>query len=255
VIRLDDPAPVLAALARTEGPGPEALAGHVAHTGHGRVWVDRPVDPAVVLVSCAGNVLLRGDPGAADPRALAPLVVGWVDAPAGFEPLLRAASDRYLEWQRMVFVLDGAASDLPGIPGPDGAQVRRLTGADADLLAAQPEEFGWVAKTWPDARAITGSGHAWAGFVDGALASVATSFYRGTRYEDLAVVTHPPFRRRGLSAAAAAGVCRDVLARGHRPSWTTWRENEASRATAARLGFRHHHDRPVYLVGIDPPSD
>jgi RimJ/RimL family protein N-acetyltransferase len=256
VILAQDPTSILASLFGDERPGPEALAGHVARTGYGQVWLDRPVDPQLVIVRCLDNVLVRGDPTATDGQFDA-LVTGWVDAPVEFEPLLRNASDRFVKWQRMVFVLDGEAAPVPSprVPGTSRVEVRRVTGADVEVLATQPPEFRWVIKTWPTIADVAVPGYAWAAFVDGELASVASSFFAGARHEDLAVVTYQRFRRNGLSAAAAAGVCRDVRTRGLRPSWTTWRENEASQATAARLGFRHHHDRPVYLVGMDPPAD
>ncbi|MFB6581231.1 hypothetical protein ACFCYC_28165 [Streptomyces sp. NPDC056402] len=54
-------------------PGLGALAEHVLTTGTGRWWADRPDRPRVLAVTCAGHVLMRGDPGALAPDVLADL--------------------------------------------------------------------------------------------------------------------------------------------------------------------------------------
>ncbi|WP_308072244.1 hypothetical protein [Streptomyces bambusae] len=72
-------------------PGIVGLAEHVRATGNGRWWADRPVDARTPAVECGDLLLLRGDPRALDPEALAPFALHRVEAPARFVPVLRAA--------------------------------------------------------------------------------------------------------------------------------------------------------------------
>ncbi|NDZ87266.1 GNAT family N-acetyltransferase, partial [Streptomyces sp. SID10115] len=62
-------------------PGPASLPEHVTTTGVGHWWADRALDPRAVAVSCAGHVLLRGDPGSVAPDLLAPFARSHVEAP------------------------------------------------------------------------------------------------------------------------------------------------------------------------------
>jgi GNAT superfamily N-acetyltransferase len=233
------------------GPGPVAAAGHLARYGNGSVTVDRWPDPLISLVRVGDNVLLRGAVDAVTTDQLAAHVTGWVDASREAGPALHATSERFVAWERLILALD---DDPPNVPTPPGFVVRRLVRGDEEALRALDPDLAWVISTWPSIRRLLDEQMAWGAFDGGTLVSVACTFFCGRRHEDLGVVTAEAFRRQGLSAAAAAGLCRDVRIRGRRPSWTTWRENEASRGTARRLGFRHHHDRPVFLVGIDPPE-
>ncbi len=57
------------------------------------------------------------------------------------------------------------------------------------------------------------------------------------------------FRGRGLSPACAARVIADIRARGRTPSWSTSRDNTASRRVAEKLGFARHRDDVLYVAG------
>ena len=213
-------------------PGP--LVGlHVLQTGHGACFVDRWPSPRVALVETGGNLALVGDPGALTPAALRPRLLGFVDAPAAFEPLLRATVPTLAVWPRVVL-------ELPGDPRPVAtaeAVIRPLHPADAGQLAGLSPEVAWIAATWSGPAGLAASGHAWGAFRRGGLVAVACSFFVGVRYEDIGVVTEPAERGRGLSAACAGALCLDIRGRGRRPSWSTSPDNAASLRVAEKLGF------------------
>lgn len=83
-------------------PGVSALPEHVISTGRGRWWADRAVDPRTVAVSSGDHVLLRGDPDALTPDALARFAGSYVEAPARFLPVLGGGFQRIDPWERMV---------------------------------------------------------------------------------------------------------------------------------------------------------
>jgi RimJ/RimL family protein N-acetyltransferase len=234
-----------------ERPGPDTIAAHVLATGIGRWWVDRWPDPRAVLVDCAGNYLLRGDPRALTARELHPHVYGFVAAPPRFEALLRGLSQPVTAWPRVVAEL---ADDWPGPADPAGVTVRPLQAGDADAVDGLDAENDWICNTWGGPAGLAASGYAWGAFVAGSLASVACTFFRGDRYEEIGVVSQAGYRRRSLSTMCTTALCVDILARGRRPSWTTSTDNVASRRVAEKAGFRWVREDVLYVVGFAPPE-
>jgi RimJ/RimL family protein N-acetyltransferase len=233
-----------------ERPGP-LVAEHVMATGHGRCLADRWPDPRAVVVETGGNYTLAGDPAALDPAALRGRVVGFVEAPARFEPLLAAATRELHVWPRVVLDLEDPV-DPPAPPG--GHQLRRLGPGDAGELAGLGQETDWIANSWGGPGGLADSATAWGAFAAGRLVAVACPFYVGAVYEDVGVATEPGFRGRGLSTACAAAVCRDVFRRGRRPSWTTSPDNTASLRVAAKLGFRHQRQDRLLVADVPVPE-
>ncbi|HEV2870453.1 MAG TPA: GNAT family N-acetyltransferase, partial [Actinomycetota bacterium] len=184
-----------------------------------------------------------------DPAAVAGRVAGFVEAPAAFEPLLRAAARELHEWPRVIFTLEGPGGPPPGRPGVP--RVRRLGPGDAGPLAGLGSETGWIASTWGGPGGLAASGTGWGAFDGRRLVAVACPFFVGQGYEDLGVATEPGFRGLGLSPACAWAVCQDVRRRGRVPSWTTSPDNTASLRVAAKLGFRRQ--RRDRLLVVDAP--
>ena len=69
-----------------ERPGP-MIAQHLLGTGNGSCLADRWPGPRALATETGGNWALAGDPAAFDPAALRGRITGFVDAPAGFEPI------------------------------------------------------------------------------------------------------------------------------------------------------------------------
>jgi RimJ/RimL family protein N-acetyltransferase len=224
---------------------------HVLTTGNGTCLADRWPDPRALVTRCGSNYALSGDPAALAPGDLrAAGIAGFVDAPAPFVPLLRAALDDVKEWERVILALDGP----PAAPSTAGPAPRRLGPADEGALAALSVESSWIGNTWGGPAGLAARAVAWGAFAGGRLVSVAVPFFVGAAYEDLGVVTEPDARGRGLSAACAAALCDDVRARGHTPSWTTTPDNTGSLRVAAKVGFVQDRLDRMYVVGIPIPE-
>ncbi|MEU5776970.1 GNAT family N-acetyltransferase [Streptomyces venezuelae] len=234
-------------------PGPASLPEHVTTTGVGHWWADRALDPRAVAVSCAGHVLLSGDPGGVAPDLLAPFARSHVEAPARFLPVLGAAFDRLVPDERMVYV---HREPVPPPRTPRGVTVRRLTASDAPALAALSPDSTWIHDSWGGPEGLADSGHAWAA-VDrgGRVAAVACSYFTGQTYEDVAVLTAPERRRERLGLACVTALCADIAARGRTASWSCSRDNRPSRLLAWTAGFRLHREYVQYVTGkaIAPP--
>ena len=230
-------------------PGP--LVGlHVLQTGHGTCFVDRWPEPRVALLETGDNLALVGDPGVLTPGELRPRLVGFVDASAGFEPLLRATVPTLAVWPRVILQLPGDPQSFPIAE----AVIRPLRPTDAGQLADLSPEVAWITATWGGPAGLAASGHAWGAFRSGRLAAVACSFFVGVRYEDIGVVTEPAERGRGLSAACAGALCLDIQGRGRRPSWSTSPDNAASRRVAEKLGFLVQRRDRLLVVGQPVPE-
>lgn len=229
-------------------PGP-LVALHVLRTGNGALFVDRWPHPRALLAASAGNYSLTGDPSAVRGHELAGRLAGMVDAPAGFEPLLRDAFPDLKVWERVILELsEGKAGPLRERPG-----LRRLRSGDAALVWGLSAEIAWISRTWGGPDGLASSGTAWGAFVDGRLASLAVSFFVGDRHEDIGVVTEAEHRGKGLSAACAARLCEEIRGRGRTPSWSTSPDNAASLRVADKLGFRRARDDLLYVVAQPIP--
>ncbi|MEV5942145.1 GNAT family N-acetyltransferase [Streptomyces sp. NPDC051994] len=226
--------------------GPSALAEHVMATRTGRLWADRPMPPRTVALSCAGHVLLCGGPDALDPAALAPLANRYVLTSPRFLPVLGAAFDRVVPWERMVYV----RREQPAVPRPPrGVTVRRITTADTRALAGLDAGSAWIHASWGGPAGLAFSGYAWGAFDKGRLLAVACTYFLGSRYEDIAVVTVPDRRRQQLALNCVVALCADVAARGRTASWTCSRYNRPSRLLAWTAGFRLDHEYVHHATG------
>ncbi|GHC50355.1 GNAT family N-acetyltransferase [Streptomyces flavofungini] len=230
--------------------GTAALPEHVRAHGTGQWWADRADAPRALAVSCAGHVLLSGDPSAVAPGGLAQFTTSHVVASARFLPVLAAAFDRLVPDERMVYVhRERAVAPRP----PRGVRVRRVTSDDALALAALWPDSGWIHSSWGGPSALAASGHAVAAFdrADRAVA-VACAYFAGDAYEDVAVATAPEHRRKGLAHACVAALTADISARGRTASWSCARANRPSRLLAWTAGFRLEREYTHYVTGGAP---
>jgi RimJ/RimL family protein N-acetyltransferase len=232
-----------------EQPG-QLVGPHVITTGKGAAWVGHWPEPRALLVESAGNYTLVGQPEAISPVRLALLVVGFVDAAAPFAPLLHATFPNLRIWNRVVYVLDHHQPEM----SQHNALIRRLHAGDTAHVAQLSPDLAWIAKTWGGPAGLARSGYAWGAFVQGQLAAVACSFFVGSQFEEIGVITESAYRGQGLSVACAAALCQDVQQRGRQASWSTSPDNRASIRVAEKLGFRFARDHRLYVCGIAIPT-
>ncbi|MGW1075995.1 GNAT family N-acetyltransferase [Streptomyces sp. NPDC002537] len=230
----------------TGHPGLGVLPEHVRSTGHGRWWADHPARPRAAAVSCAGYAILGGDPRPTRPEGLAPLAHSHIAAPDRFLPVLGAAFERIVPWERMIWVHHDPA---PAVRPAPGVTVRRLTPRDAPAVRDLGAEPAWIAASWGGPYGLAASGRAVGAFRGTRLLSLACTYFTGGRYEDIAVTTLPEERGRGLAAACVRALCADITARGRTASWTCSRDNHPSRGLAAASGFRLIREYVHYAVG------
>ena len=229
-----------------EGPGGGMVAAHVARSGVGTFRADRLDEPQAVLAELPGNVALRGDPASLPPDALDGLA-GFVDAPADWLPVLRAADPGVAAWDRVLF-------ELPADVAVPRADAVLLGAADVPAIAAFEADGAWIHETWGSAEALAASGMARGVYVDGRLVSIAATFYLGGTYEELGVVTDSAYRGRGFSRTATAALVADIRGRGHVPGWSTSPDNAGSLAVAGRLGFRQTGTDVLYALRVPIPA-
>ena len=128
---------------------------------------------------------------------------------------------------------------LPGGPVAPVSDppVRRLTAADVPMMEVATEALGMQGWRWGSAAALVRESVAAGAVVDGELVAVGFAGYASDRHAEVGVVTREDHRNRGLSTAAAALVCAELVRSGKTPVWSTSEENVASRRVAAKLGF------------------
>ncbi|MFB6633878.1 GNAT family N-acetyltransferase [Streptomyces sp. NPDC056362] len=227
-------------------PGTAALAEHVLSTGHGQWWTDRAHEPRVVAVTCGGHALLAGDPSAITPAELAPLARHFVETSGRFVPVLGAAFDPLVPWERMLYVHRGPAV-TPRVPR--GVTVRGITPEDAPALAALDPAMAWIHGSWGGPGALAASGLGRIATRRGRVLAVACSRFVGSRYEDVACATAPDERRRHLALACVTGLTSDITARGHRASWSCSRDDREGRLLAWTAGFRLTREYVQHVAG------
>lgn len=222
-------------------------AWNVVLTGQGECLVDRWPSPRAFLAVCGSNQALIGDPDDLDPEELHAVLDGFVEAPDTLAPVLRSVQG-VIEWPRVNLIQ----------PMPTTIErrtkVRRLTAADAHHLEQLSPVSSWISNTWGGPEGLAASRMAYGAFVGKRLASVACSFFVGTRFEDIGVVTEPEFRGRGLSPACVAALCYAIRRRRRVPSWTTSPDNTQSLRVAEKLGFTPHHAGRQWVVGRQVPT-
>ncbi|NIT59571.1 MAG: GNAT family N-acetyltransferase [Aliifodinibius sp.] len=220
---------------------------HLINTGNGACFVDRWPNPRAVLVDVAGNYSLSGDPDALKPYDLQDRIIGFIDAPKKFYPLLKETFSDVITWDRVIYQMD----ERPNLNLDH--EVHKLGESHKHCLWGLTPESNWISKTWGGPSGLVSSGYAWGAFVDSQLVSVACTFFLGNQYEEIGVVTESEYRGRGFAAACAAKLSKEIQFRRHIPTWSTSTDNEASIRVAEKLGFKFKSKGMLYVVGIEIP--
>ena len=231
-----------------DSPGP--MTGlHVINTQQGSCHVDQWTGPQIILFHTGGNYSLIGNPEHLNPADLEGLISGFVTTTDDFIPALKAVFPELKYWDRVIFEWAGNKE----VDQPDKAIVRRLTNGDAYHLWGLSPYSSWIHHTWGGPDNLARSGYAWGAFFEDKLVSVSCTFFLGNKFEDIGVITESGYQRRGLSQACVSGLCRDILNRGRKPSWTTAPDNIGSIKVAQNTGFRFLKEDRLVAIGVEIP--
>jgi len=136
-----------------------------------------------------------------------------------------------LQWERVGF----EAVKLPQVVIPESLRLNKLALSDVDSLKDIGEKWMWK---------FTGSP---AGLIENCenvgvykeeiLVSVSSVFASSSKYDDLAVATHPDYRGNRYAMLSAGELTSQLLKRGRTPVWNTSPENIASMKIPASLGY------------------
>ena len=83
------------------------------------------------------------------------------------------------------------------------------------------------------------------------IASRCWSVFASRSAVEIEIHTDEKYRRQGLAAITASAFIAECLARGLRPNWECWWDNQPSVALAQKLGFEPTIDHPVFLVELN----
>lgn len=117
-------------------------------------------------------------------------------------------------------------------------RVRFMQQQDAGLFRQVFAAEDWLWEFFPSVEDLLTLGQVAAAFIDGELASVASTLTFTDHYCELGVATRPEFRGRGLALECARALSRSQFEQfGRRPCWRTQIGNIGSWKTAHRLGL------------------
>lgn len=213
-------------------------------------YCDNWVKPRVAAIAWKDHLVLAGDANMDGWTKFVASVDfhGFIQCPEDFLPGLRRIAPDLAVWPRVRFVLHESPRE---VPYPRNARIRKVGLSDAPAL----EQIGqsWVWNYWEDAEDFCRTATAYVAVVETIAISVVSIFVEYENHADLAVATHPSFRRKGLATAAAHALCAELVAQGKVPVWSTSPDNIASSTIPRKLGFTEIPANPVYVMNHEIP--
>ena len=235
----------------------------------GRMLVDCPDSPESAFAWYKGKAWLSGDPEneafiAALPKALSKTYyttlsnLGYQAFRLGYEPRWENRLPQILEGlsraegRRSYFHLD-ASEHVWNLDILDGYHIRRidqslLTEGDLRNLDMVKEELGSERQSAED---FLEKSFGYCTINADTIASWCTSEYNTGNRCELGIYTIESHRRLGLATLTARAVIRHALTQGiDQIGWHCWADNQASVATALKIGFKHKHQYKVQTIQI-----
>jgi RimJ/RimL family protein N-acetyltransferase len=103
---------------------------------------------------------------------------------------------------------------------------------------------------WESTQAFLKKGFGFWLMTDNEIACECWSVFASRTAVEIEIHTQEKYRRQGLAAIAASAFIEECLARGLRPNWECWWDNQPSISLAQKLGFKPIKNHPVFLVEI-----
>jgi len=208
----------------------------------GQLHHDDPDAPVIGRIDLGCYAIFSGDPAH-------PLAAEWV---AGLVPPLEIVLPDDQAWRDLVErLLGGRCSDRPmrtfALHRLDPAALKKMAAvvpagfhvAALDrVLAGQLDDDlrPHALSVFPSIEALVRQGIGYAAVApDGRVAAQTSSYAISSQRVEIAIGTHPDFRRLGLARAAAAAMLLECLERGLRPEWSA--SNPVSKRLARSLGY------------------
>jgi len=215
------------------------LEGHL-----GRAFVDDPEAPGVARLDLGCYAIFGGDPFAPAARELIRTL----------QPPIELAFPDSEPWRQLIHAVHGTGVSDRSMrsyateeidPGelarwarqsPRGFEMCRVGAADAARLNHDHRPHAMQTFDSADDFAARGIGFCAKRLEDEAIACVASSYAICTGRIELAIATHPDYRRRGLARTVASRLVVHCLERAIVPHWNA--ADPLSRELAVKLGYR-----------------
>lgn len=213
---------------------------HALRTRRCKVWLDGPPASPRAVALLADYV--AGEPWAfgSDADAAARLLRALPDrkcvnvatdfAEAVAHAMSRDTGQTVSRYGDLYFIPPGPVS-----VAPDG-RVRFMTRDDAALLRAAPDDARPGSDAFIDT--LLREGFCAAAVIDGCVVAQAHAYALTQRHAEIGARTAEAHRRRGLSTACGAAVCRRLQELGRVPVWSTGESNFASQRVADKMGLK-----------------
>jgi len=213
-------------------------------------FCDNWVKPRVAVIAWKDHLVLAGNAnGDGWTKFVASIDFhGFIQSPGDFLPGLKRIAPNLAIWPRVRFILHKSPRE---VQYPLNARIRKVGFSDAPAL----EQIGqsWVWNYWEGAEDFCQTATAHVAEVEAIAVSVVSVFVEYENYADLAVATHPSFRRQGLATAAAHALCAEIITQGRVPVWSTSPDNMASSTIPRKLGFIEIPAHPIYVMNHEIP--
>jgi RimJ/RimL family protein N-acetyltransferase len=113
------------------------------------------------------------------------------------------------------------------------------------------DKFGAEMFPWESPRVFLENGFGFWMLAGEEIACECSSVFIGGNSAEINIHTEEKYQRQGLAMITATAFIQECLARGLRPNWECWWENEPSVTLAQKLGFEPIRDHPVFLVELN----
>lgn len=113
------------------------------------------------------------------------------------------------------------------------------------------DETGTDMFPWESRRVFLEIGFGFMMMVGDEIACECRSVFVGGGAVEIDIHTDEKYQRRGLATIAASAFIEECLARGLRPNWECWWDNQPSMSLAQKLGFEPIEDHAVFFVELN----